>query len=161
MKKNILILLFIPIIFMGCQKNELDENNNDNQLDKEKILLLVNEAREKGCKCGSEDMPAVEPIKWNDKLEEAAQKHSDWMNKEDNLDHTGENGSSVGDRISETGYTFSTWGENIAWNYPNEEAVVEGWLESDGHCKNIMNASFTEMGVAKSDAYWTQVFATP
>ena len=161
MKKNILILLFIPILFVGCQKNQLDENDNDTQLDEKKILQLVNEVREKGCKCGNENMPAVEPIKWNDKLEEAAQKHSEWMNKNDKLDHTGENNSSAGDRISETGYSYSTWGENIAWNYPDEEAVIEGWLNSDGHCKNIMKANYSEMGVAKSGVYWTQVFATP
>jgi uncharacterized protein YkwD len=48
------------------------------------------------------------------------------------------------------------------------EVVVNGWLDSPGHCSNIMDTQYTEMGIAylvnrKSDAgiYWTQVFARP
>ena len=167
MKNYIFLLLLVPFIFIGCQKDNIDDDDNENNnnetetIDENKILELVNEVRENGCKCGNENMPAVDALQWNDKLEEAAQNHSDWMFKEDNLDHTGENNSSPGDRIAETGYAFSTWAENIAWNYPDEEAVIEGWLDSEGHCKNIMNANMSEMGVAKVGAYWTQVFAAP
>ncbi|MBL7110644.1 MAG: hypothetical protein ISS19_01735 [Bacteroidales bacterium] len=42
-----------------------------------------------------------------------------------------------------------------------EKAVIEAWLDSPGHCKNIMNDKVTELGVATSGAYWTQVFAKP
>ncbi len=41
-----------------------------------------------------------------------------------------------------------------------EKKVIEGWLNSSGHCKNIMNGSVTEMGIATSGDYWTQVFAS-
>jgi uncharacterized protein YkwD len=82
------------------------------------------------------------------------------MNSHNNLDHTGSDGSSAGDRLTTGGYYWTTYAENIAVGYTSEQAVIDGWLKSDGHCKNIMNANVSEMGVATSGAYWTQVFAT-
>jgi len=55
--------------------------------------------------------------------------------------------------------------ENIAAGQTTPEQVIQGWLDSDGHCANIMNANFEEMGVALATnsgiygIYWTQVFA--
>jgi len=43
----------------------------------------------------------------------------------------------------------------------NEEEVMKSWLKSPGHCANIMNPNVTEVGVARSGNYWTQLFATP
>jgi uncharacterized protein YkwD len=58
--------------------------------------------------------------------------------------------------------------ENIAAGARDADSVVRGWLNSPGHCANIMGAQYREMGVAyvydkKSDAgiYWSQVFASP
>jgi uncharacterized protein YkwD len=120
----------------------------------------VNEVRSEGCDCGDETMPSVEALNWNDLLETAAINHSIDMNNNDYFDHTSKDGLTPGDRITTTGYQWSTYGENIANGYSNEEAVIEAWLGSPGHCKNIMSASFKEMGVGKSGAYWTQVFGT-
>jgi len=50
------------------------------------------------------------------------------------------------------------YGENIGMGYKNEKEMVEGWLKSPGHCKNIMNKGYKEMGVAKVGSYWTQTF---
>lgn len=130
-------------------------------INKDVLLKLVNEARTSGYQCGSTYYPPVAPVTWNEQLENAAQKHSDYMNKTANFSHTGQGGSSAGDRIKSEGYQWSAYGENIAAGYSNEEAVMNGWLESQGHCKNIMNGKLTEMGVSISGAYWTQVFAAP
>lgn len=43
----------------------------------------------------------------------------------------------------------------------NEEEVMKSWLKSPGHCANIMNPDVTEVGVARSGTYWTQLFAAP
>ena len=83
------------------------------------------------------------------------------MSAANTLSHQGSDGSDAGDRITQAGYTWQTYGENIAEGYTSEEAVIKGWLESEGHCQNIMNGAFTEMGVATSGSYWTQVFGTP
>ena len=52
------------------------------------------------------------------------------------------------------------YGENIANGYTAERSVVDGWIKSPGHCKNLMNKAYKEMGVAKIGTYWTQEFAT-
>lgn len=82
----------------------------------------------------------------------------------------GSDGTSPGDRITREGYEWWTYGENIAVNYPTVSAVMQGWLESDGHCRNIMNPAFQEIGAAYAEGvylgtssalYWTFDLATP
>ena len=158
MKKYLVILFIITALYSNCTKSNYPDAPSE--VDQNKILELVNEVRQKGCDCGSEYFPAVENVVWNEKLETAAQNHSYWMNKNNKLDHTGDDNSSPGDRITDAGYDWTTYGENIAAGYTTEELVIEGWLKSDGHCKNIMNGKFEEMGLATSGSYWTQVFAT-
>lgn len=125
------------------------------------MLQLVNAARTKGCNCGSTYMQPVSPVTWNDKLEQAALNHSIDMTTNNFFSHTGSNGSTPATRITAAGYQWSAIGENIAMGYPDEKAVVDGWLSSEGHCKNIMNGGFTEMGVARDGKYWTQEFGKP
>jgi uncharacterized protein YkwD len=80
--------------------------------------------------------------------------------------HTGSDGSNAGQSVSATGYSWRAWGENIAAGDATVESVVTGWLDSPGHCGNIMNPIVTEMGAASTSnssadfqIYWTQVFA--
>jgi uncharacterized protein YkwD len=108
----------------------------------------------------------VEAIAWHCQLESAAQGHSNSMAENDYFSHTGLDGSSAGDRITAAGYSWRAYAENIAAGYNDEETVMTAWLESPGHCANIMNSTVTEMGagVAENDAaryriYWTQNFA--
>lgn len=125
---------------------------------KNEMLRLVNNARKKGCNCGGKYYPPAEPLTWNNQLEDAAQKHSNYMNSTNRLSHTGRGNSSAGDRMKAEGYDWMSYGENIAAGYSSEEEAIQGWLNSAGHCKNIMNPKFKEMGVATSGAFWTQVF---
>jgi uncharacterized protein YkwD len=81
------------------------------------------------------------------------------MNKNNYFSHTGLDGSSPGDRITRVGYNWRAYGENIAKGYTSEQAVMNGWLQSEGHCKNIMSSNVKEMGVGRDGNYWTQVFA--
>jgi uncharacterized protein YkwD len=71
-------------------------------------------------------------------------------------------GDDMAERISNTGYSWSYIGENIAQGYTSPESVVQGWMDSDGHCSNIMAADFEEIGVGYMgrDNYWTQDFGT-
>ena len=55
---------------------------------------------------------------------------------------------------------MKAYGENIAKGHPTEKAVIEGWLNSEGHCKNIMSPMFKEMGAARVSTYWTQEFGS-
>lgn len=128
-------------------------------LDKTKILALVNQARAKGTTCGNKAKPPVNALKWSDELAKAALDHSNDMQKNKYFDHKGLNGSSFGQRAKGAGYAGFPTGENIALGYADEDAVIKGWLESTGHCNNIMNGNSTEIGIAKSaeGRYWTMV----
>jgi uncharacterized protein YkwD len=54
----------------------------------------------------------------------------------------------MSDRVNATGYVWASLGENIAAGYAGIDSVVEGWMASEGHCANIMNPAFDEMGLA-------------
>lgn len=132
------------------------------------ILKLANEARARARTCGNRRFPAAPPLAWNDTLGEAALAHSRDMAKRNYFRHEGQDGSSAGDRARREGYDWRSVGENIATGQGKPKEVVSGWLSSPGHCANIMNGDFTEMGAAyavnpDSDTtiYWTQVFGTP
>lgn len=113
------------------------------------MLRLVNAARAAGARCGSRGSfaPAT-ALTWNDDLTEAATGHSTDMATKNYFSHTGSSGSGAGDRITAAGYPWRTYGENIAAGYGSVQAVVDGWMGSDGHCANIMHGAFREIGVA-------------
>lgn len=127
------------------------------------MLRLVNAARASGRTCGGTPHPAVPPLTMEPRLRCAARLHALDMGVMGYFSHTGRDGSNPGTRISRTGYSYRTWGENIAAGQRNAAAVVNAWLGSAGHCRNIMNASFTELGVGyyASTREWVQVFAAP
>jgi uncharacterized protein YkwD len=127
----------------------------------QKLLKLVNDVRTAGCNCGNEYFPPVGSVAWDSRLEDAARNHSVYMNNNNTLSHTGANNSDPGQRIEAAGYNWMTYGENVASGYPDEESVIKGWLNSPGHCKNIMNGKFVHMGIARSGDYWTQAFGAP
>jgi hypothetical protein len=73
------------------------------------------------------------------------------------------------DRATRAGYRWKLIGENIASGQRTPEEAVASWLDSPGHCANLMNPRFTEMGAAYAvnpqndnrTAFWTQVFGAP
>ena len=132
-----------------------------------RILELVNESRASGQYCADEWFPAAPPLSWNDRLEQTAIRHSQDMAEHNIFSHTGTDGSSVSDRATESGYSWSRIGENIAAGQTSAEQAIDGWLASPGHCRNIMEPAFTDMSVACSanpstefGSYWTQVLGT-
>ncbi|MCK7555460.1 CAP domain-containing protein [Chitinophaga sedimenti] len=131
-----------------------------NTINKDVLLALVNDARNKGCNCGDNVMPAVAPVKWSQRLEKAAWLHSKEMSDSNYLSHTGKNGSTAGDRIKRMGYNWKTYCENIALGYLSEKETVDGWLKSPTHCRALMNASVTETGIGRYGTIWTQELAT-
>lgn len=128
-------------------------------VDKTLMLQLVNDVRKKGCQCGDTWYPPASAVTWNDLLEKAATKHSRDMFEHKYFSHASGDGTKAGARIEAVGYRWKTYGENIAMGYISEKEVVNGWVSSPGHCKNLMNSSYKEMGVANVGNYWTQEFA--
>lgn len=156
-------LIFLSGVFISCSKNDIDFNEpvQEKNIDLQKLLNLVNDVRSKGTTCRSTYYPAVGSIIWSSKLETASLKHSKDMMDNVFFSHTSSNGDTFIKRISDAGYIYLSVGENIAMGYPSEESVMNGWLASQGHCANIMNSSFTEMGVGRVGSYWTQDFGKP
>jgi uncharacterized protein YkwD len=132
------------------------------------MLDLINHARSQGRGCGHHGyFPPAEALEWNDLLADAAHRHSSDMATQDFFAHTGSDGSTVSERVTDTGYDWWTVGENIAAGYTTAAAATQALLKSPGHCANIMNPSFEELGAARSanidsyyGIYWTQVFGT-
>lgn len=171
---NKLLAIIALLTLAACQKEDLPPEEEKEEINEPVsgngvvynvntavMLNLINEARTKGCTCGSTVMPPVPAVKWNDKLSKAAYLHSSDMNANNYFSHTGLNGTDPGQRITAQGFTWAAYGENIARGQRSEAEVMDGWLKSEGHCKNIMNGSFTHVGAGKSGNYWTQNFGKP
>jgi uncharacterized protein YkwD len=166
MKKRMLFsLLFAALVSVSCSKAEgLSDPPTGSDLkapisvNKEMLLQLVNDARKKGCQCGDTYYAPAPVISWNDMLEKAAFHHAKDMSRNDYFSHTGKDGTTVSQRMERVGYHWKVYGENIGMGYKDEREVIEGWLRSPGHCKNIMNMKFKEMAVAHVGNYWTQTF---
>ena len=133
------------------------------------VVTLTNEARSRARRCGEEGwFDAVEPVVGSNLLALAARGHSEDMARRQYFSHTSPDGSDAAERVRAVGYEWWAVGENIAAGYDTPEQVVQGWIDSPGHCANLMNPIFTELGVGyhRSDDdpsdyhdYWTQNFA--
>lgn len=98
---------------------------------------------------------------YNEKLNEAAQEHSDDMVSGKFLSHTGSDGSKPKDRVEDASYDWRVLAENVAMGQPTVADVMASWMNSAGHRANILHSDVTQFGFAKSGVYWTQVFAHP
>ena len=133
-----------------------------------RVLDLVNDAREEPRRCGRRRFEAAPPLTLSPALTDAAARHARDMALQGSFGHRGSDGSQPAERVSRAGYRWRATGENIAAGQANADAVVAAWLDSPGHCTNIMRPQFTEMGVAFAQApsgsrviYWAQEFAAP
>ncbi|WP_165244247.1 CAP domain-containing protein [Paludisphaera soli] len=105
------------------------------------------------------------PLTLDDQLDEAARLHAQDMVDHDKMTHEGADGSTPSERVRRVGYHYLKTGENVAMWQRDVPAVMEAWMESPGHKKNILG-EFTQMGAAKVDddegrPYWCVVFGTP
>ena len=132
-----------------------------------RVVELVNAARSKGRKCGSERFPAAPPLIASRELNEAAARHARDMARKDYFEHRGADGSQPKDRVLRAGYQSRLTGENIALGPESAEEVIAGWLASPGHCANIMDSRFQHIGVGlatgrgRGKIYWVQNFGAP
>jgi uncharacterized protein YkwD len=127
---------------------------NPQDLFDQQILGLVNQERAK---------VGADPLKINEQLDLAADQHTLDQASMNKMSHTGSNGSNMGDRIKNVGYVFSSAGENVAYGFGDAAAVMNGWMNSEGHRQNILNPNYKEIGIgyaqgADGRPYWTQDF---
>jgi uncharacterized protein YkwD len=137
------------------------------------VLDLTNEQRARGATCGDYGpFPSAPPLAMNPMLRCSSRLHSLDMGEHDYFSHDNPDGLDPFARMAAAGYAGLTMGENIAKGQQSPDEVVHGWMDSPGHCVNIMNPQYTELGVgffagaADSDTYngntlWTQNFGAP
>ena|SRR5690554_2125555 len=125
------------------------------------LQAAVNQERRNGATCASDYYRPTGTLALEPRLIAAAQLHTEDMVRNGFFSHTGSDGSRVGQRVTRQGYTWRAVGENIAYGQRSVEQVVAAWMESPGHCRAIMDGSFTELGAARVENHWTLVFATP
>ena len=115
------------------------------------VIRLVNEIRQQN---------GLRPLAANWELSRVARYKSQDMRDRGYFSHTSPTYGSPFQMITAFGLSYRTAGENIARGYASPQAVVDGWMNSSGHRANILNASYTQIGVgyvAKGN-YWTQLF---
>ncbi|MFK7987232.1 MAG: CAP domain-containing protein [Sandaracinaceae bacterium] len=134
------------------------------------VLERTNMYRAMGYNCDTEgEFGPAGPLEMDAVIQVAARSHSVDMGQRDFFDHVAPppNASTFDERMSTAGFTGpSPWGENIAAGQRTAASVVDGWMESDGHCANIMNPAYNVIGIGYAEdssssfgTYWTQNFA--
>jgi uncharacterized protein YkwD len=101
------------------------------------VLCLINDQRV------SHSLPKLTP---STKLDRSAQGWTDSMVESDEFTH----GSAFMDRISAVGFDWTIAGENIATGYETPSSVVQAWMRSPGHCANILDPAYREVGTGLS-----------
>ena len=133
-----------------------------------RALQLVNDVRARGVRCGSRTFAPAPPLSLSGTLGNVALGHATDMAEHSYFEHQDLSGQSPADRVRAVGYREKLVGENIAYGPPSVDEVMRGWLDSPGHCENIMDPRFVEMGLAlaaghgsRQGLYWVQVLAEP
>ena len=164
-KKIFLMLAAMSVAFLmplsGCDKDGVNTDAAvgamgaggmvNEALYESDVLALVNEER------ALETVPSLER---ETELDAVARGHSEVMRGEGYIFHeTGPDGA-LSDRLQNAGIYCLSVGENVANGYPTPESVMDAWIHSDGHSQNILNPSFTRVGIglAMPGYYCTQVF---
>ncbi len=133
-----------------------------------RALQLVNDVRARGTTCGRKSFPPAPPLRLAGILSDVASEHATDMAEHNYFEHTDLSGASPADRVRAVGYRERLVGENIAYGVNSIDEAVQGWLESPGHCENIMDPRFVEMGIGyaagttgRLGLYWDQVLTEP
>lgn len=134
-----------PVQKPGTEGNQNQQTSSYAQA----VLELVNSERAK---------IGLSALTLDSTLNAVATAHSKDMATRNFFSHTNPDGLSPFDRIKNAGVSYKTAGENIAMGQKSAEQVVNSWMNSEGHRKNILNASFTKMGLGNVNNYWTQLF---
>ena len=115
------------------------------------VVRLVNEIRKKN---------GLRALEQDWQLSRVARYKSQDMKDKNYFSHTSPTYGSPFQMMKSFGISYKTAGENIAKGYSTPEAVVNGWMNSSGHRANILNSSFTHIGVGyvSGGTYWTQMF---
>jgi uncharacterized protein YkwD len=119
---------------------KLSRQQPGSSLTEEGVVQMTNEQRE---------IFGLPPLKVNARLQESAGQKLQDMFLHQYFAHESPSGKGVGDFMDEAGYEFILAGENLALgDFKDDQDLVQGWMESEGHRKNILNEDYREIGIA-------------
>lgn len=138
------------LIYPGQMLNIPIINSNVSSYEME-VIDLVNDIREQN---------GLKKLTYNWELSRVARYKSQDMKDNKYFSHTSPVYGSPFQMMKSFGITYRTAGENIARGQKNPKEVVNAWMNSPGHRANILNTSFTQIGVGyvSDGSYWTQMF---
>jgi len=143
--KALAVLGLVLVLFSTTLAGALADKSSD-------VLDLVNQEREAA---------GLKDLQLNESLNRVAQLRAQEIIEK--WSHTRPNGEEWKTAFKDAGVAASYRGENLAMGQSSAEAIVDGWMSSEGHRDNILNKKFTKMGVATvvidGVTYWVQVFA--
>ncbi len=128
-----------------------DENSSNSSVSsiEQEVVRLVNIERQK---------EGLSPLSIDTQLSKVARLKSEDMKNKGYFSHTSPTYGTPFDMLKQFNISYKTAGENIAKGQKSAEAVVNAWMNSEGHRRNILSKSFTHIGVGHTSNYWTQLF---
>jgi uncharacterized protein YkwD len=149
--------LYLPIVFKSCAQS-FPLVPPDDQAREQEMAQAINAVRADH---------GVPPVTLVQKLTQAARYHSRDMADNDFFSHTGSNGSSPGERITQACYHWSAYGEIIAAGSADVQTMLNLWMNSQSHRDIILDPHYQDFGVgyaangsSKYGYYWTVDFGT-
>ena len=129
----------------------MEDNNSNSSVSsiEQEVVNLVNIERQKA---------GLDPLRIDTELSKVARLKSEDMKNKGYFSHTSPTYGSPFDMLKQFNITYKTAGENIAKGQKTAKDVVNAWMNSEGHRKNILSKSFTHIGVGHSSNHWTQLF---
>jgi uncharacterized YkwD family protein/spore coat assembly protein SafA len=142
-----------PALIYPGQKINIPTNDSNVIAYEKEVVKLVNEIRVQN---------GLKELTYDWELSRVARYKSEDMRDNKYFSHTSPVYGTPFQMIKNFGISYRSAGENIAKGYRTPKEVVDGWMNSPGHRANILNASFTRIGVgyASDGRYWTQMFIT-
>ena len=137
--------VYLPVV-VANPASSIPPDNVSNELD---IANLINQQR---------NLNGLPPVGLVSEITQAARRHSRDMADNNFTSHTGSDGSSGGQRMTEAGYNWSTWAEIIGWGWGgNTDSMINWWMNSSGHRAIILTGEFEDFGVGyaiNSNSEW-------
>lgn len=135
----------------GSNNGSTDSTVTSQTAFENKVLELVNAERAKN---------GLSALQMDESVRKVARVKSSDMSQNNYFSHTSPTYGTPFEMLKSYGISYKSAGENIAQGYTSPEAVVNGWMNSSGHRANILNASYTHIGIGyeANGNYWTQMF---
>lgn len=122
------------------------------------FVQAINDLRDRGCRCGGKWLKPAQAVRYNSLLSRSAYLHAVDIGKQRRLNHYSSRGLNIGERIEAVGYNWYVVGENLAFGHETIKEVIEAWIDSESHCRLLMDNRFDDVGFAKIGYYWVLHF---